>query len=556
MSDDYVPPEWGPHAIQPRRVRKGHADDSWLSDFRYEGPREDPAFPEVYTYTDSMSYDPGDEVRFHSSTTAERWSIEIYRDGLRPQRVHLAEDLPGLHTPAPATAYRDGCGWPVRHTFRVPDDMPSGFYRVVSTCLRANGDRFVQHHFFVVRPTPATRSGSILFMLATGTWTAYNDWGGANHYFGVAGEDGQSPSPVLSLERPWTRGMVWLPAGAPRIAQETLPRFGEAPRFPMKDWGYANGMGQYYAAAGYAQFDRHFLLWAQEEGFALDIITQHDLHFRPELLDGYSCLVVVGHDEYWSWEMREAVEAWTERGGGLARFGGNYMWQIRLEDGGRSQHCYKFRAGELDPVRNDPERRHTITGAWEDRHVRWPGASTVGVNAFNGIYASWGGFAPRGQRGFTVYRHRHWAFEGTGLHYADQFGQEANIFGYETDGLDYTFHRGLPYPVPAEGVPDNIEILAMAPATFAEDEVEGPGFRYYVRDSDYEGAVAIAPGDQAEARDRYRYGSGMMVHMPKGKGEVLTAGTCEWVMGLARNEPFTRRITRNVIERFAQKGAR
>lgn len=94
-------------------------------------------------------------------------------------------------------------------------------------------------------------------------------------------------------------------------------------------------MGQYYAAAGYAQYDRHFLLWAQEEGFLLDTITQHDLHFRPELLDGYSCLAVAGHDEYWSWEMRKAVEAWTGRGGGFARFGGNYMWQIRLEDGGR-----------------------------------------------------------------------------------------------------------------------------------------------------------------------------------------------------------------------------
>jgi hypothetical protein len=39
--------------------------------------------------------------------------------------------------------------------------------------------------------------------------------------------------------------------------------------------------------------------------------------------------------------------------------------------------------------------------------------------------------------------------------------------------------------------------------------------------------------------------------MPKGAGEVLTAGSCEWVMGLARNEPFTRRITRNVLERFS-----
>ena len=31
----------------------------------------------------------------------------------------------------------------------------------------------------------------------------------------------------------------------------------------------------------------------------------------------------------------------------------------------------------------------------------------------------------------------------------------------------------------------------------------------------------------------------MIVHMPRGKGEVFTAGSCEWIMGLARviNQP-------------------
>ena len=552
MSDDFVPPELGPHAILPRRVRKGHADEHWLSDFRYEAPREDPTFPEVYVYTDAISYAPGDEVAFHASCNAPRWRMEIYRDGLHPQTVHVAENLPGSAVPMPEHAYRDGCGWPVAHRWRLPEDMASGFYRVVSTCLRPDGQRFVHHHFFVVRPTARTRSSRILFMLATGTWTAYNDWGGANHYFGVAGEDGQSPSPILSLLRPWTRGMVWLPPGAPRIVQEPMPRFGDAPRFPVKEWGYSSGFGQYYATSGWAMYERHFQLWADREGLAVDMITQHDLHFRPEILENYACLVVVGHDEYWSWDMRKTVEAWVEGGGRLARFGANFMWQIRLEDEGRSQHCYKFHAAERDPVRDDPDRRHLLTGAWEDKHLRWPGASTVGVNAFDGVYASWGGFAPRGQRGFTIYRPRHWAFEGTGLRYADVFGAEAQIFGYEVDGLDYTFRGGLPYPVASPGIPEGIEILAMAPAMLAEDEISGPGFRYYVSDSDFEGVATLASDDVEAARDRYRYGSGMIVHMPKGQGEVFTAGTCEWVAGLDRRDPFTEAVTRNVLRRFVE----
>jgi len=38
--------------------------------------------------------------------------------------------------------------------------------------------------------------------------------------------------------------------------------------------------------------------------------------------------------------------------------------------------------------------------------------------------------------------------------------------------------------------------------------------------------------------------------MPKGRGEVVTAASCEWVMGLRRREPFTEQITRNVLDRF------
>ena len=46
------------------------------------------------------------------------------------------------------------------------------------------------------------------------------------------------------------------------------------------------------------------------------------------------------------------------------------------------------------------------------------------------------------------------------------------------------------------------------------------------------------------------HGSGMMVSMRRGRGEVLTAASCEWVMGLKRNCPYTQRITRNILDRF------
>lgn len=103
------------------------------------------------------------------------------------------------------------------------------------------------------------------------------------------------------------------------------------------------------------------------------------------------------------------------------------------------------------------------------------------------------------------------------------------------------------------GVPDGIEILAMAPAMLAEDETEGEGFRYYIRDGDYWGTLVMVSEEKEAAERRYRRGSGMRVNMARGKGEVFTAATCEWVMGLVRNEPFTQAITRNVLEKYSSQ---
>src|SRR5690606_33149986 len=112
----------------------------------------------------------------------KEWALYIYRDGLAPEIVHEVKAIKGEFVPTPKDAYKAGCGWPVRHRWQLPEDARSGYYRVVSTCLRNDGTRFVQHHFFVVRPTPATRKAKLLLLLPTATWTAYNDWGGANHY--------------------------------------------------------------------------------------------------------------------------------------------------------------------------------------------------------------------------------------------------------------------------------------------------------------------------------------------------------------------------------------
>ena len=54
----FVPPELGPLNIRPPKAWAMSADHHWQANPWYEAPHGDPSLPEVYTYTDAMSYDP------------------------------------------------------------------------------------------------------------------------------------------------------------------------------------------------------------------------------------------------------------------------------------------------------------------------------------------------------------------------------------------------------------------------------------------------------------------------------------------------------------------
>jgi hypothetical protein len=163
--------------------------------------------------------------------------------------------------------------------------------------------------------------------------------------------------------------------------------------------------------------------------------------------------------------------------------------------------------------------------------------------------------APRAARGFTVFRPDHWCFEGTGLGYAEMFGDEHNIFSYEVDGLSYTFDDGLPVPVGDDGAPDGLQILAMGWATLAETGLKEHKYAQAIGNADAVfRASLLADNTDAESVAKHSRGSGVMVNFRSGTGEVFTAGTCEWVVGLKENDFYTSRITRNVLDRFLSRG--
>ena len=504
------------------------------------------AADEIWCYCERPCYSPGDMLRLQVSTTAKTFSFEITRDGLEPAPMLERAGLRGTQHETPADASVNGCAWPAAFELEIPRDWPSGGYRV--TCRIDGADGPVEQDFlFLLRSNRRGRRQRLLLVSSTGTWSAYNNWGGSNHYEGITGPNADLYSPTLSLERPLARGFVVLPETAPRAALARKPAAGEPVSYPHMDWAYANGYSKKYASAGWASYERHFVRWAQAAGYELDLVSQFDLQLEPEVVEDYPCLVFVGHDEYWSWEMRDTVDAWVEAGGRVARFAGNFMWQTRLEDDGRRQVCYKYRAREEDPLRHTQR----ITTSWEAPEVGRPGALTFGLNALHGVYAGWGGCVAFGAGGFPIYRPGHWAFAGTGLGYGDVLGADSRVFAYEVDGLDYVIRDGLPYPGDPGRVPDGLEILALGLASNDEVARRVAADELFLGDEDCEFRAAMLHGEvNADSMALAARGAGMIVNFEKGRGEVFHAGSVEWVAGLLRRDPLVERVTANVLNRY------
>ncbi len=520
-------------------------------DWPSERPFQNEGVVEAWCYTDRFSYFSGEEVKFHFSSNADSFSMTILRDGANPQIVYQRDDLHADLHQAAASAYANGCGWPVGLVWRLPEQLLSGFYLVILRTVQSSGEIWEREHFFVVKAVPAERKRMAL-VLTTSTLLAYNDWGGANHYRGLGNEARNDPgSPLVSTQRPIGRGFLRKPEGAPRESHSYTPGIGWAPRYDAYEWASLHEYSRHHADAFWATYERPFVVWAEQAGYAFDYLTQSDLHFDPHALDGYRCVVIVGHDEYWSWKMRDVIDAFVDGGGGLARFGGNYGFQVRLSEDGHTQYCYRLPS--LDPeVAVTP---HLATTVWEAKSVGRPAALSIGLNGFGGIYNRYGVAVPRSSGGFTVYRPHHWVFAGTDLYYGDLLGgAPICLAAFEVDSVEYTFRRGLPYPTFEDGAPETLEILAICPAVRGEEDRFGG--RQRIGGPETEAYTYIhGLGDDLPAyiHEGEMRGAGMMATFTRGDGEVFNGGSTEWPHALAQGDVFVDRIVRNVLDRFTHK---
>ncbi len=243
----------------------------------------------------------GDTIALSISAPSSTCSVTVARVGATEEVVADHPEVATTEQPVPADAASEGCRWDTTFEIEIDPDWPTGFYLV--RLATPAGDQ--AEAFFVVR---ATVPGRAILVLATSTWAAYNDWGGPSYYTG---------GHVVSQQRPLPKGFL----DKPDPHRFRLARFRELPAEELT--AHVADYSMWSGAAGWANWERLFVAWAEAAGLALDYATSVDLATDPNLLDPYELYLSVGHDEYWSASMRDGVEAMVDRGGLAAFFSGN-----------------------------------------------------------------------------------------------------------------------------------------------------------------------------------------------------------------------------------------
>jgi hypothetical protein len=486
---------------------------------------------------------PGTVVPLCASSSLGPVHVTITRVGGTREVVARYENVLVDDLRVPDDAVAAGCGWPAAMEIATDPSWRSGYYEVALEPVdgwprgrpSTNGSNLA---FFVLHPVPGS-VGRALLVLGTNTWLAYNDFAGSNLYTG---------STHASWDRPMAAGLLAKPPGAGRRVAVVNP---PDPRMAAHV-GYIalEHLSQWAGSAGWPNYEAPFLEWAERAGYAIDVCTNADLERHPDLLDGVTLMLCVGHDEYWSSPQRDAVETHVARGGNLVVLSGNTcFWQVRYEDDGRTMVGYKQRYAD-DPVYGT-DRQHLLTSIWSDRAIGRPETQLTGVSFNRGGYARIGKRVPLGSGGYTVHRPDHWVFEGTELEYGDLLGARSTVVGYECDGCVFTLVDGRPVPTGEDGCPDGFEILATSPAAPFDRRTSVRPVREGALSEIEFHALRVLGDSSPETCERLAHGNAVMGTWTHASGgTVVTVGCTEWACGLGVGDDHVERVTRNLLDRL------
>ncbi|MCC7075771.1 MAG: hypothetical protein IT198_01470 [Acidimicrobiia bacterium] len=241
---------------------------------------------------------------------------------------------------------------------------------------------------------------------------------------------------------------------------------------------------------------------AESLGLPLSYVTDTDIHATPDYLSKQRAVLTLGHDEYWSDTMREAIVTARDSGAHLAFFGANAIYRrVRFEagSGGRPDRLMVNWRSTEDPIgKTDPG---AVTVEWRSPPVDKPEQEICGIQYEGaGVRADWVVTAPQ-----------HWIYTDTGLAAGDKISAAV---GGEYDRV----FQSVPQPA-------GLEVLAESPLTYN--------------------------GNKTKHNAAFH-------RAPSGAG-VFSTGSVAWIDCLDGGAPeqeddgtMVRRITENVLRRFAE----
>jgi N,N-dimethylformamidase beta subunit-like protein len=455
-----------PNLIQLENMNAGAAD------WQPGGPVADDISNQIKGYASAPSVALGGAIDFKVSVNpAQLFQMRFYRmgwyQGLGARLMLIAGAINGT-SQAPcipdATTGLIDCGWSTSYQLTVPLTWTSGIYlvRMINTLGFEN---------YIVFTVKDGRPAPLLYQQPAITYEGYNNYPN-DHATGK------------SLYEYASYGANTI-AGTTRAVRVSFNR-------PYNNLGVGD----------FLFWEVDFVRWIERSGYDVTYVTDVDTHENGSILLNSRGFLSVGHNEYWTKEMRDAVETARDAGVSLAFFGANADYrQVRFEaaaDGTPDRVIVHYRDPALDPVQGP-----TTTTETRYAPVNRPEQPMIGIQYTS--YVAWGANVD-----YVVANSLNDIYFGTfmldGTHIP-------GIVGYEMD------RQMTQYPMP---VGSNYALLSQSPFT---DALGGADF------------------------------SNSSIYQAPSTAWVFASGTLSWSYGL---DSFTgsgadtriQRTTANLLDRF------
>jgi hypothetical protein len=434
---------------------------------------------EIAGYGDASSINKGQALNLKVSLAqAGKYDIDVYRlgyyAGAGGRLISSVAGLNGLTQAAPTidpTTRLVECKWNTSYTLQTAADWTSGLYLAKLTDSTTGKQSYVE---FVVRDD--NRPAEVGFQEANNTVAAYNNYGGYSSY--AYNSINNQPAYKVSFDRPLSP-----------------------------------------TTQGFLAWEYQTASWAEAQGYDISYYSNTDVQTNPFQLYSQNAFLSVGHDEYWSMDMRNNVEKARDNGTNLAFFSANSAyWRVRYEASttGQSNRVLAIYKDDwnLDPVAQLDNSQATTR--FRSTQVNRPENALLGVMYTGQTSDVTGGFD------FVVSNAADPYYAGTGLRNGDKI---PGLVGYEWDGV---VNNGL--------TPAGLVILSSSPAN--PDAGVGPG---------------LPTGTPTNISNAVRYTAAS-------GAKVFSSGSIQWVWGLngsltpnPRQSPLAQKIATNV---FADMGAK